>query len=194
MNSVVLNQKALSAEVFFAFSANRHVNGRIMQPCVSGTNFTWQIHPYGYYELDKPLPDKTKQMLDTVSYEISRDNIAFRAGIGDMVEYLTTQWKIFESKLVLKSIQEYNDSISPLFGCRAYEMSDLPEFRIGPTSVTVIIDVDSDRTNFTFGYYNFEKGEWDAQGFNQEDLEAAKWMYPPYNFEWLKKACDKNIS
>lgn len=93
MESIVLNQKKLACEVFYAFSANRmNHNGRTIQPCISGKEFIWQVHPFGYYESDKsPLSSGAK----SIEYRIDRDNIAFRASINDMVQYISAHWESF---------------------------------------------------------------------------------------------------
>lgn len=94
MESIVISQAKLSAQVFYAFSSSRFVRDRLIQPGVGPNSFFWTMYPVGYYESDK---GKTPTNEEKIVFEISRDDLPFRASIGDMSQYLSTKWSEFES-------------------------------------------------------------------------------------------------
>lgn len=82
MESIVVNKKALACDIFFAFSANRRIEGKLIQPCVGGGEFTWQVVTPNQQRFD---------------FSFSRDHVVFRADPNDMIRYLMDQFAEFET-------------------------------------------------------------------------------------------------
>lgn len=173
MESIVINQKKLACEVFFAFSAFRYYNDRIIQPCIGTDEFIWQVHPVGYYESDKPNQPPS---IKTIVYKIDRDNIAFRASISDMVQYLSSEWEAFLSK---------SESGSAMLHFTNFHTSkDIPtaDEKEEGLSVYVLIDRDGFRNpvDFEIGYYDISSGMWCLKHSDDTlDLDHMKWTYLP---------------
>lgn len=84
MESIVINQKRLQVDVFYAFSANRFVNTRWVQPCVSGDFFFWELATSEEY------PEK-------VVYKFSRDHVAIRSSsVSDIISEIERNWRLFQ--------------------------------------------------------------------------------------------------
>jgi hypothetical protein len=86
MESIVISQKKLATEVFYAFSASRNINGHRIDVDVSNDLFGWYI------------PNGPEQE-EFIVFKISREDIAFRATIHDMTIHLMRKWSEFEKEL-----------------------------------------------------------------------------------------------
>jgi hypothetical protein len=106
MKSIVISQKAFSCDVFFAFSTDRYIDGRLIQPGISGEEFVWYLHPKGYYESDNCPVDPTQK---TVTHRMSRDNEVFSStDSSSIVRYLSKELMRFSS---IKSTDSYDECI-----------------------------------------------------------------------------------
>lgn len=95
MESIVINKKVLACDIFFAFSANRIIDGKLIQPCVGGGEFTWQVYPKWYLEPGNEDRDLVEG--DRFDFSFSRDNVVFRADPNDMIKHLTERFVEFET-------------------------------------------------------------------------------------------------
>jgi hypothetical protein len=87
MESIVISQKRLAVETFYAFSASRYIRDNQVEVGVGSDVFIWWIHT------SDQRPDEEAKIV----FRISREEIAFRASINDMIQYLIKKWSEFES-------------------------------------------------------------------------------------------------
>jgi hypothetical protein len=104
MESIVISQAKLSSEIFFAFSANRRIDGRLIDPGVAGDVFMWYYHPKDKEPLTPQLA--TAQQF---RFEVSRDDMAFRASARDMINHLWKKWEEFENEFKAKIYKQLGD-------------------------------------------------------------------------------------
>jgi hypothetical protein len=174
MESVVISQRKLACEVFFAFSVNRSICGVPIQPCIMPEEFTWCT-------AETP----------SCKHTVSRDHIAFRATIEDMAVYLDEEFREFHNR--------YSNSPSPVSKSdlngkphefhkttwhSGYEVPDI--LKLGDSSTgqkekshDVLIDVYGNKSHFAIGWYDADHKEWFNQEGHQLNANCLKWKHLP---------------
>lgn len=185
MKSLVISTKVYSCDIFMSFSSHLFIAGRMVQAALDGDRFIWYLQPHGYYQMDNCPIDKSQKV---EKYVMMRDNPLFRSSEStDMIVFLIEEFEKFKQSVEMAIAPQpiYDNMPSgPVLGQVYYPATETPrkESNKDESSISVLIDLTSEKKYYCVGWYNYEQNCWvspdeDSQKMIQNTEYKMLWRY-----------------